>query len=180
MKKSLVITIIIFISSLLYSINVYNANKNMDILKEGDKAPFLSEKGNENNLSKFKGKKVILFFYPKDNTPGCTAEACNLRDNYQELKTLGYEVVGVSPDSETSHQKFIDKQNLPFILIPDTEKEILKAYGAWGLKKMYGREYEGVLRTTFIIDEDGTVQHIIKKVKTKDHTAQILELLDVE
>ncbi len=151
----------------------------MITLKEGDKAPFLTKEDKaDNGLQQFLGKKIILFFYPKDNTPGCTAEACNLRDNYKELTDLGYEVVGVSPDSEASHAKFTEKQNLPFQLIPDTEKEILKAYGVWGLKKMYGREYEGVFRTTFVIDENGVIQHLIKKVQTKDHTAQILKLLD--
>lgn len=149
----------------------------MTQLKEGDKAPIFSGKdqnGNAIELGQFSGKKLILYFYPKDQTPGCTAESCNLRDHYEELQKLGFDVVGVSPDSEKSHQNFITKQNLPFNLIADTEKEILKAYGAWGLKKMYGREYEGVLRTTFVIDGDGVIEKIFTKVKTKEHVAQIL------
>lgn len=150
----------------------------MSYLNEGDKAPFFSgtnQNGETITLEQFKGKKLIIYFYPKDNTPGCTAESCNLRDGYEELQGMGYEVVGVSPDSEKSHQNFIAKHELPFQLIADTEKEILKAYGAWGLKKMYGREYEGVLRTTYIIDEVGTVAKVFKKVKTKEHVEQILK-----
>ena len=150
----------------------------MAYIEEGTKAPEFTGKnqdGDEISLSQFKGKKVILFFYPKDNTPGCTAEACNLGENYDELISKGFEVIGVSPDGEASHQKFIAKFNLPYNLIADTEKEILKAYGAWGLKKMYGKEYEGVLRTTYIIDEEGSVSKVFKKVQTKDHTSQILK-----
>lgn len=146
-------------------------------LKEGDKAPDFSVKdqnGNTVNLSDFKGKKVVLYFYPKDNTPGCTAEACNLRDNYQDLKTQGYEILGVSTDNEKSHQKFIDKQNLPFTLLADTEKELHDKYGTWVEKSMYGRKYMGTARKTFIIDEEGKIERIIEKVKTKDHTSQIL------
>jgi len=149
-------------------------------LKEGEKAPDF--KGKDQNgeiieLSKLKGKKVILYFYPKDSTPGCTAEACNLRDNHTELINKGFEVIGVSPDSEKSHQKFIDKQSLPFDLIADTEKEIANAYGVWGEKSMYGRKYMGIFRTTFVISEEGNIEKIFTKVKTKDHTAQILEAL---
>jgi peroxiredoxin Q/BCP len=153
----------------------------MTQLKEGDKAPEFSGKNQDGDVVKlcdFKGKKLILYFYPKDNTPGCTAESCNLRDNYHDLLSKGYEVVGVSPDSISSHQKFIAKQNLPFQLIADTEKEILKAYGAWGMKKMYGKEYEGVLRTTFIINEEGLVEKVFTKVKTKEHTEQILKEME--
>lgn len=149
-------------------------------LSEGDKAPVFSGKnqnGETIELGQFKGKKVILYFYPKDNTPGCTAESCNLRDGYEQLQSLGFDVVGVSPDSEASHQKFIAKHSLPFHLIADTEKEILKAYGVWGPKKLYGREYEGVIRTTFVIDEKGAIEKIFKKVKTKEHTEQILKEL---
>lgn len=152
----------------------------MALLEEGVKAPEFvgkDQNGDEIKLSDYKGKKVILYFYPKDNTPGCTAESCNLRDNYSELTSLGMEVIGVSPDNEKSHTNFISKFDLPFKLIADTEKEILKAYGAWGLKKMYGREYEGVLRTTYVINEEGLIQKVFKKVKTKDHTAQILDEL---
>ncbi len=153
----------------------------MTTLKEGDKAPSFSgvnQDGAPISLEQFKGKKLILYFYPKDSTPGCTAESCNLRDNYQDLLGKGYEVVGVSPDSEKSHLRFIEKQSLPFQLIADTEKDILKAYGAWGLKKLYGREYDGVLRSTFIIDEEGTIAKVFKKIKTKEHTEQILAAME--
>lgn len=149
----------------------------MTHLKEGDKAPEFSgptQTGETVSLSDFKGKKLILFFYPKDNTPGCTAEACNLRDNYDELRAKGYELLGVSPDSARKHQNFIKKYDLPFPLIADTERETLNAYGVWGEKQMYGRKFEGVYRTTFIIDENGVIEKIFKKVKTKAHTEQIL------
>ncbi|MCT4602689.1 MAG: thioredoxin-dependent thiol peroxidase [Marinifilum sp.] len=149
----------------------------MTHLKEGDKAPEfkgLNQDEKVLSLSDFKGKKLILYFYPKDNTPGCTAESCNLNENYDALTKLGFEVVGVSPDGIPSHNKFIAKHNLAFNLIADTEKEILEAYGAWGMKKLYGREYMGVIRTTFVISEDGVIEKIFKKVKTKDHTNQIL------
>jgi peroxiredoxin Q/BCP len=147
-------------------------------LKVGDSAPDFSvndQSGNPVKLSEFKGKKVVLYFYPKDNTPGCTAEACNLRDNYEALQKAGYVVLGVSTDSEKSHQKFIDKFELPFPLLADTEKEIHEKYGTWVEKSMYGRKYMGTARTTFLIDENGKIQEIIGKVKTKDHTAQILK-----
>lgn len=153
----------------------------MNQLKEGDLAPeFIgkNQDGNEISLGNYKGKRLILYFYPKDNTPGCTAEACNLNDNYTELLNLGMEVLGVSPDSESSHQKFIAKYNLKFNLIADPELEIIKAYGAWGEKKMYGKTYDGLLRTTFIISEEGKIEHIIKKVKTKEHTDQIKKLIE--
>jgi len=149
-------------------------------LKIGDKAPEfegVDENGKTISLTNFKGKNVILYFYPKDNTPGCTNEACNLRDNYDMWLKKGYVVIGVSPDSTKSHLKFIDKHKLPFPLISDTEKVIIKEYGAWGPKKLYGREYEGLLRTTFVIDEDGIIVNIFEKVKTKDHTNQILETI---
>jgi thioredoxin-dependent peroxiredoxin len=152
----------------------------MALLKEGQTAPNFTAKnqdGKEIKLSDFKGKKVILYFYPKDNTPGCTAEACNLRDNYDALLGKGFEVIGVSPDSEKSHTNFISKYNLQFNLIADSDKEILKAYGAWGEKKMYGKSYEGVLRTTYVIDENGNIDKVIDKVKTKDHASQILDTL---
>ena len=147
------------------------------MLQKGDKAPAFSgtdQNGNSVTLDGFKGKKVILYFYPKDSTPGCTKEACNLRDNYQDLIDKGFTVVGVSPDNEKSHQNFISKYSLPFHLIADTDKNILKKYEAWGLKKMYGKEYEGVLRTTFIIDEQGSIAKIIKKVNTKEPVKQLL------
>jgi peroxiredoxin Q/BCP len=152
----------------------------MAFLEEGSIAPDFTEKnqnGEEISLSSLKGKKVILYFYPKDNTPGCTAESCNLRDNYSDLTAKGFEIIGISPDSEKSHTNFISKYDLPFNLIADVEKKILKAYGAWGLKKMYGKEYEGVLRSTYVIDEEGKIIKAISKVKTKDHSAQILEEL---
>lgn len=144
----------------------------------GQKAPDFKGVNQDNqtiSLSDFKGKKLILFFYPKDNTPGCTAEACDLRDHFQELKNKGFALLGVSPDSMASHQKFIEKQNLPMDLIADTEKKILEAYGVWAEKSMYGRTYMGVLRTTFVIDEQGKIEQIFSKVKTKAHTEQILE-----
>ncbi len=145
----------------------------------GDKAPPFSSKdqsGQEISLDNFKGKKLILYFYPKDNTPGCTAEACSLRDGYDRLLEAGFAVVGVSPDSEKSHINFAKKHDLPFHLIADTDKELLKKYGAWGEKKMYGKTYEGVIRTTFIISGDGTIEHVIPKVDTKNHTEQIMAL----
>ncbi len=149
----------------------------MTHIKEGDRAPAFQ--GNDQNgaavsLSDFSGKKLVLFFYPKDMTPGCTAEACNLRDNFNKLKSAGYAVLGVSPDSADRHRKFIDKNSLPFPLIADEEKRIMQDYGVWGEKKMYGRTFMGVLRTSFLIDEEGIVIKIIDKVKTKDHSSQIL------
>ncbi|MCU4175562.1 thioredoxin-dependent thiol peroxidase [Carboxylicivirga sp. N1Y90] len=152
----------------------------MSVLKEGDKAPVfqgLNQDEKNISLSDYKGQKVILYFYPKDNTPGCTAESCNLSDNYDELTKQGFVVIGVSPDSIASHQKFIAKHSLRFNLIADTEKIILEQYNAWGEKKMYGRTYMGVLRKTFIIDENGVIIKIFEKVKTKDHTNQILSEL---
>lgn len=148
----------------------------MTPLKEGDKAPFfkgINQDGKEISLDDFKNKKLILYFYPKDNTSGCTAEACNLNDNYSALTEQGYEVVGISPDSPSSHQKFIAKYNLAFNLIADTDKIILQDYGVWAEKSMYGRKYMGVLRTTFII-ENGIITKVITKVATKNPTAQIL------
>ena len=145
----------------------------------GSKAPEILGKdsnGNEIRLSDFSGKKLVLYFYPKDSTPGCTQEACNLRDNYSELRRQGYEVVGVSVDSEKSHQRFIEKNNLPFPLISDTDKQLVEQFGVWGEKKMAGRTYMGTFRTTFIINEQGIIERIIgpKEIKVKDHTAQIL------
>ena len=148
----------------------------MTPLKEGDKAPFfkgINQDGKEISLDDFKNKKLILYFYPKDNTSGCTAEACNLNDNYSALTEQGYEVIGISPDSLSSHQKFIAKYNLAFNLIADTDKTILQDYGVWAEKSMYGRKYMGVLRTTFII-ENGIIIKVITKVDTKNPTAQIL------
>lgn len=149
----------------------------MSTLKIGDKAPLIegiNEHGQAVNMANLYGKKIILYFYPKDNTPGCTSESCNLRDNYETLKQKGYEVIGVSADSVKSHQGFIEKQNLPFSLIADIDKKLLKAYNAWGEKKMYGKSYEGILRKTFIISETGRIEKIIDKVDTKNHVAQII------
>jgi len=149
----------------------------MTHLKVGDKAPDFSgstEKEDTVTLADFKGKKLVLFFYPKDNTPGCTAEACNLRDNYEVLQKEGYELLGVSPDDAKKHQKFIQKFEFPFSLLADTDLSTIKAYGVWGLKKFMGKEFEGVYRTTFVIDADGTIEKVFDKVKTKDHAAQIL------
>ncbi|MBN2681854.1 MAG: thioredoxin-dependent thiol peroxidase [Bacteroidales bacterium] len=152
----------------------------MIILKVGDKAPEfkgVNQDGKEISLKDFAGKGLILFFYPKDNTPGCTAEACNLNESYLALRKKGFEILGVSADSEQSHQKFKTKFSLGFDLIADTTKEICTAYGVWGEKKNYGKVYFGIFRTTFIIDENGIILHVIEKVNTKDHTNQILELL---
>lgn len=149
-------------------------------LKEGDKAPALvgkDQNGEEVTLEQYSGKRLVLFFYPKDMTPGCTAEACNLGENYSELQKRGFDVLGVSADSEARHQKFIDKYDLPFRLLADPELKTIKNYGVWGLKKFMGREYDGIHRTTFVIGTDGKLEKVIKKVKTKDHTAQILEEL---
>lgn len=150
----------------------------MKILQKGDKAPDFKgadENGKIISLSHFKGKKLVLYFYPKDQTPGCTAEACDLRDHYPLLLKQGYDVIGISADDEKSHQKFIEKNKLPFSLIADTDKKIIMAYGVWGLKKMMGKEYEGILRTTFIIDEEGIIEEVITKVDTKNHTSQIIK-----
>lgn len=145
----------------------------------GDKAPEVlgfDQNGQEIRLKDYAGKKIALYFYPKDNTSGCTAQACNLRDNHAELRKAGYEVIGVSVDDAKSHQKFIAKHELPFTLIADTDKKLVETFGVWGEKSMYGRKYMGTFRTTFIIGEEGVVERIIgpKQVKTKEHAAQIL------
>jgi peroxiredoxin Q/BCP len=155
----------------------------MTHLKEGDKAPQftgLNQNEKEVSLNDFKGKNLILFFYPKDNTPGCTAEACDLQDNLAFWKSKGYEILGISPDTVQSHQKFISKFGFKYDLIADPDKKILESYGVYGPKKMYGRETIGVYRTTFIIDDAGTITKIFKKVKTKEHTAQITEAMGIE
>ena len=152
----------------------------MKRLNEGDPAPAFNavdQDGKAISLQDFKGKKVVLYFYPKDDTPGCTAEACDLRDNYGEFREKGFEIIGVSADNEASHKKFISKYNLPFRLISDVDKKVLKDYNAWGEKKMYGRSYEGVLRKTFIINEKGFIEKIIENVKTKEHSRQIFQEL---
>ena len=147
------------------------------MLKTGDRIPAFEvrdQNGNTVTDKDFEGRKVVLYFYPKDNTPGCTAEACNLRDNFSDLRAAGYEIYGVSKDSEASHVRFIDKYSLPFTLLSDPSTEMLKAFGAWGEKKMYGKVTFGTIRKTFIIAGDGTIERIIEKVDTKNHTAQIL------
>lgn len=151
-------------------------------LQKGDKAPNfkgIDQNGKEVQLSDFAGKKLILYFYPKDDTPGCTKEACNLRDNYTMLLEKGFAVLGVSPDDTASHQKFINKYSLPFPLVADTEKEIMSTYGTWGEKNMYGKIKMGVLRTTFAIDEEGTILHVFKRPKNDAHAEQILKKLNM-
>jgi len=154
----------------------------MTSLSKGDKAPEFHglNQNNENvSLETFKRKKLILYFYPKDNTPGCTAESCNLNENYQSWLAKGYEVVGVSPDSVASHKKFADKFHFGFNLIADPDLEILNAYSVWGEKSMYGKKYMGVLRTTFVINENGIIEEIFEKVDTNNHTDQIIKALDI-
>ncbi|MBW6481449.1 MAG: thioredoxin-dependent thiol peroxidase [Vicingaceae bacterium] len=149
----------------------------MTHLKEGDKAPELNindQNGKPHAIADYLGKKVIIYFYPKDATPGCTVQACNLRDNYSTLQKQGYEVIGISADSEKSHQKFIEKKQLNFTLLADVTKEVLNRYGVWGEKKFMGKTYNGIHRTTFVIDEKGIIEKIITDVKTKDHTNQII------
>jgi len=148
-------------------------------LKEGDKAPVFKGKdqhGNTVSLKDFKGKKVVLYFYPRDMTPGCTAQACNLRDNYAVLTQKGFVVIGVSADTEKSHQKFTQKYDLPFILLADEDKKIVEQYGVYGEKKFMGRTFDGIHRTTFLINEKGVIDKIINKPNTKNHTAEILAL----
>lgn len=149
-------------------------------METGNKAPEIlgrDQNGNEIRLSDYKGKKLVLYFYPKDLTSGCTQQACNLRDNYKDLREAGYEVLGVSVDNEAQHRKFIERQQLPFSLIADTEHALVEAFGVWGEKKMYGRTYFGTFRTTFIINEEGIVERIIgpKEIKVKEHASQILD-----
>ncbi len=147
------------------------------MLKKGDEAPDFSgidQEGKVITLSSFSGKKLVLYFYPKDNTPGCTAEACDLRDNYEKFLSLGYYVAGVSKDSEKSHKGFAEKFSLPFPLIADTDGKIIETYDAWGEKKFMGKRYMGIIRKTFVIDEDGIITDIIEKVDTKNHAAQII------
>jgi len=149
----------------------------MTHLQEGAAAPVFTatdQSGNTVSLADLKGKKVVLYFYPKDDTPGCTAEACNLRDNYELLGVKGYVVIGVSPDSEKSHRKFADKYQLPFTLLADQNNAIANAYGVWGEKKFMGKTYMGIHRTTFLIDQNGMIEKVITKVDTKNHTEQII------
>lgn len=150
----------------------------MNMLQEGDVVPDFSatdHDGNTISSSDFKGKKWVVFFYPRANTPGCTAEACNLRDHYKELKKQGYELIGVSADSQRKQKNFQEKYDLPFPLLADEDKDVINAFGVWGPKKFMGREFDGIHRTTFVMNEKGIVERVIKKVKTKDHAAQILE-----
>ena len=152
----------------------------MSQLKAGDKAPEFTandQNGKPVSLSDYKGKTVVLYFYPKDDTPTCTVEACDFRDNYQSLLAKDYQVIGVSADDEKSHKKFIKKYSLPFPLIADTDMEIVNAYGVWGEKKLFGREYMGIIRTTFIIDADGVIQHVIDKVDSQAASQQVLDLV---
>jgi peroxiredoxin Q/BCP len=150
----------------------------MTTLKIGDKAPnfsALDQDGNSHSLSDYNGKKLVVFFYPKASTPGCTAEACDLRDNFERFKANNYEILGVSADSAKRQANFIDKNKLPFPLLADEDKSVIEAFGVWGPKKFMGKEYDGIHRTTFVIDESGVVENIIAKVKTKEHANQILE-----
>lgn len=155
------------------------AHQIMTTLQKGDNAPqfsALDEKGNTIQLKDYSGKKLVLFFYPKASTPGCTVEACDLRDNYNLFLEKGYDVLGVSADSAKRQQNFITKNSLPFPLLADEDKSVIEAFGVWGPKKFMGREYEGIHRTTFVIDENGLIEEVIQKVKTKEHSAQIIEL----
>ena len=150
----------------------------MTNLKIGDKAPNFSgldQKGKQHSLSDYKGKKLVVFFYPKASTPGCTAEACDLRDNFERFKANNYEILGVSADSAKRQANFIEKNELPFPLLADEEKSVIEAFGVWGPKKFMGKEYDGIHRTTFVIDENGILIDVIEKVKTKAHAAQILD-----
>lgn len=150
----------------------------MTTLKIGDKAPDFTSKdqnGHIISLNDYKGKKLVLFFYPKASTPGCTVEACNLRDNYERFQSLGYEILGVSADSEKRQSNFKNKYNFPYSLLADENKSVINAFGVWGPKKFMGREYDGIHRTTFVIDENGMIEDVITKVKTKEHTSQILK-----
>jgi len=156
----------------------------MALLEVGTQSPqdiqLHDQNGEEVSLKDLSGSKAVVYFYPKANTPGCTKEACSLRDGYDQLRDLGYKIVGISPDKPKSLTNFIEKQNLNFDLWSDPEHELIKAFGAWGEKKMYRKTYEGLLRTTFLLDEEGKVTHVIPKVKTKEHAEQILELLGEE
>jgi peroxiredoxin Q/BCP len=152
----------------------------MGLLKKGDKVPNIkipNENGEMVGFNDFIGKKLAVYIYPKDDTPGCTAEACSLRDNFSEFEKKGYVIIGISADSQASHKKFIGKYELPFSLLSDVDKQVIKAFGAWGEKNMYGKSYEGILRSTFLISENGVIEEIIEKVNTKNHAIQIFETL---
>ena len=155
----------------------------MAFLNKGDKAPDFQVKDQDGKIVALKdylGHKVILYFYPKADTPGCTAESCNLRDNYDDLLERGYKIIGVSPDTVEKQKKFAEKYNLPFPLLADTDLQVIKEYGAWGTKNMYGKSYEGLLRTTYVIDEKSKIEKVITSVKTKEHAAQILQAMEKE
>ncbi len=157
------------------------ATAESSVLKAGAKAPAFSLKNTEGKtvkLSDFRGRKVVLYFYPKDLTPGCTTEACNFRDDYAQLKKRGVEVVGVSADEVTLHQKFTDKYSLPFTLLSDPDHTMIEKYGAWGEKSMYGKKYWGVLRITYLIDEEGRIAHVFPKVKPETHSKEVIDLID--
>ena len=167
----------LLIVHIFQQVNIEHRNKDMTTLKVGDAAPQFSAKdqdGNVHELSDYKGKKLVVFFYPKASTPGCTAEACNLRDNWEVFQEKGYEILGVSADSAKRQTNFKNKHELPFPLLADEDKEVINAFGVWGPKKFMGKEYDGIHRTTFIIDEEGKIAEVIGKVKTKAHAEQIL------
>ena len=167
----------LLIVHIFQQVNIEHRNKDMTTLKVGDAAPQFSAKdqdGNVHELSDYKGKKLVVFFYPKASTPGCTAEACNLRDNWEVFQEKGYEILGVSADSAKRQTNFKNKHELPFPLLADEDKEVINAFGVWGPKKFMGKEYDGIHRTTFIIDEEGKIEEVIGKVKTKAHAEQIL------
>ena len=163
---------------MIFSIlNILTPNTHKDMLKIGSKAPnfsLINQDGKTVSLKDYTGKKLVVFFYPADNTPTCTTEACNISDNYHQFQKAGYEVVGVSPDGQKKHQNFIKKYNFPFDLLCDTELEMAKAYKVWGEKSMFGKKYFGILRTTFVIDESGKIAKIINEVKAKEHSNQVL------
>jgi peroxiredoxin Q/BCP len=148
------------------------------VLSAGNQAPefeLVDSKGIVHRLSDYQGQTIVLYFYPKDDTPGCTKEACSFRDNYQDFKNAGVEILGISPDSEASHAKFTDKYELPFILLSDPDHQVCEAFGVWGLKKSFGREYEGVYRTTFVIGPEGKIKRVFENVKPPDHSQEVLE-----
>ena len=151
------------------------------VLSAGEQAPafeLFDNEGNLHKLSDYEGQTIVVYFYPRDDTPGCTKEACSFRDAYADFREAGVEVIGISPDNEGSHSKFINKYQLPFILLSDPDHNVCEAFGAWGLKKMYGREYEGVYRTTFVIGPDGVIKHVFENVKPADHSREVLEVVN--
>ena len=150
------------------------------VLSAGELAPafeLLDNAGNLHKLSDYQGQTIVVYFYPRDDTPGCTKEACSFRDAYADFREAGVEVIGISPDNEGSHSKFINKYQLPFVLLSDPDHKVCEAFGAWGLKKMYGREYEGVFRTTFVIGSEGVIKHVFENVNPADHSQEVLEVV---